>query len=116
MLFFKKLKATIYRNKAAGHETATLRKRRKDQEILLHRLRKPVEAHPEQRERWAVDKWDFVRPGQSAGEQEVVAKISSFFKEKEKHLNGGDDSDYEAFIHAGFSDAAPATYGHFIAT
>jgi hypothetical protein len=60
MPFSRTDKATVYNRPAAvsGQESAEIRKRDEDLKITGRRLCKPIEAHPDHKKRFEIDKWD----------------------------------------------------------
>ena len=118
MPFFRNPKAAVYTNPslALGYQTEEMRKRKEDEECALRTLCKPIEAHPDHRKKHNIDRWDFISPGPSEEEQELVAQILPKNKNAGGSTGPNDRGTQEVIIRAGFKDDEPATYRFFIAT
>jgi DNA-directed RNA polymerase sigma subunit (sigma70/sigma32) len=118
MPFFGKPKAVIYTNPslAPGYQTEEMRKRKEDEECALQTLCKPIEAHPSHQKQHKIDRWDFISPGPSDEEQELVAQILPKNTNASLSTRLDDRKREEVIIRAGFKDDEPATYRYFIAT
>jgi hypothetical protein len=117
MPFSRTAKATVYNRPAAvsGQESAEIRKRDEDLKITGRRLCKPIEAHPDHKKRFEIDKWDFVSPASSPEEQGLVKRIYDHLATDTPGKKPIDRAENKIIIRAGFHDSQPATYRQFIA-
>jgi hypothetical protein len=117
MPFFGMPKATVYKDPAAvpRHKAAEMRKRNEDLEITERRLCDSIEASAAHKKRFKIDKWDFVCPGSSPEEQDLVQRIYDKLSTNPRVKKPIDRAKYDIIVRAGFHDSLPATYCQFIA-